>query len=557
MSGLLLIFSGIGHLLLASSQGIQRISLGSSSLEGDSSSFHVNLSENGRYATFQSFANNWHPDDPNTFKQDVFLRDELTNETIQITFGEDDSFDATISADGRFVAFTSYAGDLVPNDNNTTSIWIRDGLDVFLYDSQTGGFSRVSLTDRSQEIKGNSIGIITPDGNYIVFLSNGNNVIYGVENGPKNPALYIRNWRTGEIKRITHELNNPTGFPNGELGNISVSHDNRYIVYTAEASNLVPNDNNGESDIFLYDQQSGITKRISEPSPGINANGASNKAQISDNGEYIAFHSTATNLVPNDTNGEMDVFVYTIATGEIELISISTAGVQGNGLSREPSICANGRFIAYTTAANNLFSNDTNGQRDIMVRDRWLNETFVVSKNESGELANGKAHRVLLSKDCRTVAFASDADNLIPNDHNDARDIFTTTLIFAEFGPPLPAVEGEKAAGEEITVSYAIQNEGTEAGTAVFSVDIPQNLTYVPNSVTGGAAHNGGTIEWSGSVAAEATKIITFRAVIDAGLTDFSSISFEATVNAVGQQYVNSFSVPINGREIFLPIVNN
>lgn len=554
--GIALIVGLTASLLSANSTNIRRISLGSGSLEGDGSSFHLFYGATGDLFVYQSYATNWHPNDPKLIKQDVFIRDETTDTTWQVTFGADDSFEPTITRDGRYVAFTSYAGDLVPNDNNTTSIWIRDGLDLFLFDRMTASLERVSLNSQNREIKGNSIGLIAPTGEYVVFLSNGTNVIHTEGNGARNPALYIRDWRTGDIERITYGIESPDAFPNGAIGQMTIDATGRYIAFVSEASNLVPNDTNGVMDVFLYDTVTKTIKRVSQPANG-NANGESARPQLSRNGEIVTFHSDASNLVPNDTNGVKDIFVYTTATGTMERISVSTAGVQGNGLSREPATCESGRFIAYTTEATNLIPNDNNGYRDIMVRDRVLNETFVVSKSDSGVLGNGRAHRVTMTPDCKTVGFASDATNFIPNDNNNMRDLYSVTLLWPQFEMPTAQATGNKAAGETVTLTYNIRNSGTEAGSASFALTLPSQIAVDGSSLTGGATLNGNSIEWSGTVSADSSQTISFDATIDAGISDFAVLAFEATLVGGGETAVSTYHLPINGADTFLPMIQS
>lgn len=539
----------------ALSQGIERITVNSSGEQADASSFHLNFSDDANIAAFQTFAHNFSTTDPTTFKQDVIIRNHVAGESVQITRGNDDSFDPSVSADGRYVAFISYADNLVPNDTNTTSIWIRDGLDVFLYDRAVGQLDRVSLNENGEQINGNSVGVISPDGASIVFLSNGKNVVNGDPNGSQKPALYIRNWQTGAIERLTYGIESPIAYPNGSMGDISMSKNGRFIVFDGEVSNLVPNDTNDMLDVFILDRNSGQIKRVSEALGGGNANGLSSKPRISANGEIVVFHSEASNLVPNDTNGVTDIFVYTIATGDVERISVSTSGAQGNGLSREPAVCENGRFVVFTTEANNLVAGDTNNQRDVLVRDRWLNETYLISKNDSGTIGNGKAHRAYISNDCKVAGFASDANNLVANDTNSSRDLFRTNLLWADFVAPIVHVSGEKAAGEELTFTYQIRNVGTGSGTADFSVTLPNDLTLTPSSITGGATESGGVISWSGTVSADSVKTIIFKATVNAGLTDFANITLPASVEAIGQTLSANIALPVNGLETFLPFL--
>ncbi len=547
----------IQSLFGATTQGVKRVSLGTNSLEADASSFHLYFSDDASIGVFQSYAHNWSTNDPLPAKQDVFIRDEINDITSQITRGNDDSFDPTVSLDGRYVAFTSYASDLVPNDNNTTSIWIRDGLDVFLYDRQTGGFSRVSLTHSGDEIKGNSIGGISPDGQFIVFLSNGQEIIKGETNGPLYPAIYMRNWQTGEIERLTYGIESANAFPNGALGGISMSADNRYIVFDAEASNLVQHDLNGVLDVFMLDRQSGIVKRISQSTTGGNGNGLSAKARISTNGEVIVFHSEASNLVPNDTNGVMDVFVYTIATGEIERISVNNSGTQGNGLSREPSVCGNGRFVTFTSEATNLYTGDNNNERDIFLRDLWLDETYLITQNDSGTIGNGKAHRSFISNDCLVAGFASDATNLVANDINDSRDLFRTNLLFSQIDAPAMAIAGEKTGGAMLNLDVQIPNSGSQSGNATVSITVPSGFNVNGGSLTNGATFSNGVISWSGTVNANSTESISFNGTIDSGITSFTVLPFEIDATADGQSSDSTIHIAVNGQETYLPLMAN
>ena len=550
-----LVFSFIW--LQASSQGMRRVSLGTNSLEADGSSFHLSFSQDANIATFQSYAHNWANGDPTPNKQDIFIRNELTNQTVQITRGNDDSFDPTVSSDGRYIAFTSYASDLVPNDTNTSSIWIRDGLDVFVYDRESGRLRRASLTYNNKQVDGNSIGIISPDGQHIVFLSNGKSMLEGVSNGAQKPAIYLRHWPSGATERLTYGIESAKAFPNGGVGRISISKDNRYIVYEAVASNLVPGDTNSEKDVFMYDRTLAKTIRVSQTLGGGNANGQSSKPQISENGAYIVFQSAASNLVPGDTNGVMDVFVYTIATQEIEQLSVSALGIGGNLSSREPAICGNGRFVTFSSDATNLVATDTNNKRDVFLRDLWADETILISKNDNGALSNKKAHRSIISDDCQVAGFASDATNLVAGDTNAVRDLFRVDLLWSQLNNPQVAISGIKAAGEQLAFSYQIPNSGSADSSANLEITLPANLTVNPGSLSNGATVNTGVISWSGVISANANQIITFDATIGAGLTSFAILPISATVNGAGQTLITTIHLAVNGLETFLPAVFN
>jgi hypothetical protein len=148
--------------------------------------------------------------------------------------------------------------------------------------------------------------------------------------------------------------------------------DGRFVAFCSEATNLVAGDTNGASDIFLRDRLNGTTERVSVATGGAQANGGSSSylAAISADGRCVAFHATANDLVPGDSNGFWDVFLRDRLAGTPERVSVSTAGGQGNGDSDVCSVSTDGRFVAFKSGASNLVSGDTNGLQDVFVRDR-------------------------------------------------------------------------------------------------------------------------------------------------------------------------------------------
>lgn len=207
--------------------------------------------------------------------------------------------------------------------------------------------------------------------------------------------------------------------------NPSISADGRYVAFYSEASNLVPGDTNLKVDIFVRDRLTGTTERVSVSSEGTQANSDSFYPSISADGRYVAFVTIADNLVPGDTNGETDVFVRDRQTGTTELVSVSILeGTQANSHSYSPSISADGRYVAFESDADNLVMYDTNGMRDVFVRDRQTLITRRVSVNSSGTQGNGYSYDPSISADGRFVAFESQASNLVLGDSNEMPDVF-------------------------------------------------------------------------------------------------------------------------------------
>jgi len=206
----------------------------------------------------------------------------------------------------------------------------------------------------------------------------------------------------------------------------AVSADGRYIVFASESTTLVTGDTNGASDIFLRDTVAGTTVRVSEAPGGVEANGTNTEAVISADGAWVAFSSFANNLVAGDTNGLLDIYLYEVATGAIALISVDSAGVQGNSTSTTPSISSDGRYIAFPSLSNNLIASDTNGTYDVFVRDRVNGTTTRVSIADDESEANGQSSDPAVSADGAYVAFTSFATNLVGagSDTNGSGDVF-------------------------------------------------------------------------------------------------------------------------------------
>ncbi len=541
---------------------VERASLGTGGVESDAASFYLSLSEDASIVTFESFNSNWWADQHGVNYVDIFVRDRASNVTTKISVSQSGdpsdqrSFDPFISADGRYVSFTSYATNLVYGDTNRHEP-IDDGLDVFLYDRYTGTLQRVSLDWKGHQIDANSVGLITPNAEYAIFNSNGNRVAPGDYETVTTSAIYKRNIQTGTVERISKGLNGE--LPDGGVGGPDASYDGRYIVYITNANNVVPGGTNDFADVVLYDSVTQETTLVSKGMDGGYSNNLSGPARISSDGRFVVFRSYASNLVPGDTDGMADIFVYEVSTGEIEMVSVSSAGVSGNGTSQDASICGNGRYVVFTSEATNLVSQPSNGERQVYVHDRQRHETFVASVNNSGELGNGRAHRGALSADCSTVGFATDANNIVANDTNGARDLFMARIMYpADLSPSFLSAYGNFEAGQTITYTVALHNRGTETVTASLIAPIPTNTTYVAASLAdAGGTYNSAfnQIEWNGSILGESEVSFTYAVVIDASVADFTLIINQGTLTGDGNSYDLKSVGIINGLKTFMPIV--
>jgi Tol biopolymer transport system component len=204
----------------------------------------------------------------------------------------------------------------------------------------------------------------------------------------------------------------------------SISADGRYVAFESVASDLVPGDTNGVLDIFVRDRQTGTIERVSVGSDGTEANDMSLYPSISADGRWVAFLSAASNLVPGDTNGVWDMFVHDRQTGATERVSVDSAGAQADESSfSPPSISADGRYVAFQSAATDLVPADTNGVDDVFVHDRQTGTTERVSVSSAGVQSDAFSGFPSISADGRCVAFASLA-GLVPGDTNGHYDVF-------------------------------------------------------------------------------------------------------------------------------------
>jgi Tol biopolymer transport system component len=203
----------------------------------------------------------------------------------------------------------------------------------------------------------------------------------------------------------------------------------RFIAFESDATNLIPGDTNGSRDVFVRDRKTGTTTRVSVGTGGVQGDGDSIYPSISADGRLVAFTSYATNLVPGDTNGGPDVFVRDRKTGTTRRVSLGPGGVQGDVGSGRLAISADGRFVTFESDDTNLVRGDTNEEWDIFVRDLHRGTTRRVSVGPGGVQGNSYSLDPAISADGRFVALESNATNLVPDDTNNALDVFVRTLV--------------------------------------------------------------------------------------------------------------------------------
>ncbi len=403
----------------------ERVSESSAGVQGNNGSERPSISADGRFVAFESWADNLVERDTNG-TVDIFVNDRLTGRTERVSEdstgvqGNYRSERPSISVDGRFVAFESQADNLVERDTNNET-------DIFVHDRFTGRTERVS--EDSAGVQGNSYSqksSISGDGRFVTFESDADNLVGRDTNDSGD--IFVHDRLTGRTERVSENSSGVQG--NSYSREPSISTDGRFVVFSSDASNLVWGDNNDESDIFVNDRLTGRTERVSENSVGVQGNDWSVGPTISADGRFVAFISDANNLVPGDTNGWYDIFINDRLTGHTERVTEDSTGFRGGAIS----ISADGHFVAFDSYEDSLVNADTNEALDIFVNDRLTGLTERVSINSLGAQGNDRSYSASISADGRFVTFGSDASNLVKRDTNGEADIF----VHDRLGVPPP-----------------------------------------------------------------------------------------------------------------------
>ncbi|MBA2715959.1 MAG: PD40 domain-containing protein [Propionibacteriales bacterium] len=383
------------------------------------------MSANGRYVVFTSGAARLVAGDTNR-STDVFVRDRKTDVTrrVSVTTGgsqaNNDSFQPTISADGRYVAFASEARNLVAHDSNGTA-------DVFVRDRVDNVTRRVSVAaDGQGDSNGTSLNpAISADGRYVAFESWAKNLVSGELDNNSRWDVFVRDRVDKVTSRVSRSMSDDTK-ANGGSYQPAISAHGRYVAFQSFASNLVNDDTNGQSDVFVRDRDTQETSRVSVSSDGAEGTGASIEPDISADGQRVVFRSAAENLVTGDNNAEPDVFLRDRATDTTTLVSAGRGddGIPPTCCSGQPAISSDGNQVAFYSNLTNLIAGDTNGEIDVFVRDLVDMTTRRVSVANGGGQANDYSFQPAISAHGRYVSFTSAASNLIARDTNGDRDVF-------------------------------------------------------------------------------------------------------------------------------------
>jgi Tol biopolymer transport system component len=288
--------------------------------------------------------------------------------------------------------------------------------------AHAGVTERASVSSQGRQSAGDAFdGGMSDNGRYVVFNSLADDLVPGDRNHATD--VFLRDRALGLTTRVSVGRGGVEADDESEFADISS--DGRFILFVSAAANLVANDTNNAADLFLRDRKTGSLRRVSLGQHG-QGNAGSAAGGISDDGRYVVFTSLADDLVPGDTNGQADVFLRDLSAGVTRRVSIGQGGVQGNGESWAPQITRDGRLVSFVSAADNLVRGDRNSAGDIFIRDlaAQTNERVNVASDGAEADPFSLSFAQSMSEDGRFVAFQSYAGNLVPGDTNGQADVF-------------------------------------------------------------------------------------------------------------------------------------
>jgi Tol biopolymer transport system component len=394
-----------------------------SATQADDGSSEPALSRDGRFVAFSSDATNLVDGDKNG-AADVFVRDRTSGTTTRVSVSSSgaeadaESWGPGISGDGRFVVFASNAKNLASGDSNGAA-------DVFLHDRQSGDTTMVSLASDGTPGNGDSDDAsVSDDGRRVAFQSF-SALVPGDTN--EDEDVYVRD-RNGSTQRVSVSTEGEGA--NAWSGEAQISPDGGCVVFASSARNLLRGDAGETEDpwhieVFRRDLAKGTTEGISMTADAPRSEGRSGFPCVGADPGLVAFHSTVPTFAPPDADATWDVFVADRRAGAITLVSVASDGRHGSQYNSEPGMSFDGRVVGFVSGSPELISGDTNKAYDIIVRDRRSGTLSRVSVASDGSQANGdSAGPPALSGDGRLVAFESSASNLVPGDTNGATDVF-------------------------------------------------------------------------------------------------------------------------------------
>ncbi|MEG9224544.1 S-layer homology domain-containing protein [Aeromicrobium sp. Sec7.5] len=377
---------------------------------GNQASLGPATSADGRYVVFSTLSSNL-VDSDNNGTLDVFWRDTVTGQMKLVSraasetgvLGNGASTVPDVSDDGRYVTFESLANNLVPGDTNSTG-------DIFRRDMTTGAITIESRSSAAVLANGASQqASMSADGRYVTFISYSDNLAAGDTTAA--PDVFVRDIANGQTIRVG--LGPGGANPNSSALSPTISADGRLVAFQSSATNLVVGDDNGQFDVFRWNRDTGITTLISDDPFDNGRHSVSSRPRISDDGEFIAYHAFDLDTASEGVDPHGDVFLWGRAGASTTLVSASPTGAPANGTSLGGSVSADGRYVSFSSDASNLVVGDIGGQADVFLYDRLTRVTTLVSANGSKVGGNAESVTGVVSPDGDRVVFQSASTNFV------------------------------------------------------------------------------------------------------------------------------------------------
>jgi Tol biopolymer transport system component len=359
--------------------------------------------------------------------------------------------DSSMSSDGRFVAFTSAATNLVASDTN-------QALDVFVHDVVTGTTVQASVTTAGVEGGYDSQNpVISGNGRYVAFASQGINLCPGKTGFHLDVSL--RDLVAGTTSCLSLDASGNAG--TGQSNFPSISDDGAYVAFESTSHTMIPSQFIVESQIYVRDVATGTAQIASVDSAGNPGDFASTTAAMSGDGRYVAFVSQSTNLVPGDTNGAKDIFLHDMTTGATERVSISTSGAQSNGDCDYPFVSRDGSLVFFSCSASTLVSGVTQAAYDMFVRDRTSGTTSLVGPpvGTFHSIGGTPIMRPAVSADGRYVAFASNDPSVLPGKNTSGSDVYVVDRTTSQIRRVSRTPSGAGSTGSSVEPSISADGQ--------------------------------------------------------------------------------------------------
>ena len=293
---------------------------------------------------------------------------------------------------------------------------------------------------------------VSDDGQFVVFESSASNLVSSDNNGDSDIFLFDRQSQT----MILVSKNSQGQSANGRSLQPSLSSNGQFVVFMSEATDLVENDNNNSLDVFIYNRETDLVSRVSQTSAGVEGNNISQEARVNGAGTYVVFQSFSDNFVAGDNNGFPDIFRYEVASKELVRVSIASDSSEPQGNTANPDIDDSGNLVVFMSQSNNFGCINSGFSNQIVMRNMNTGDLICVSQSNGGAEGNSESSFSKISSDGNLVSFVSDSNNLVASDVNSQMDMFIYDVGFSFLNSP---TSGNLANGSSDFPSVGLSND--------------------------------------------------------------------------------------------------